>query len=466
MEDNRHRQNKVSVSMWSLVVKVFFCYWIAAGVVIAAFDVFPHGHLPRQQAITALKAVLRFESRPVLTAYQSGGCAAALPLMTSTSDQMFLALPNGNILCGKDPGFSVQSLIAGARNARDPVVIDRQSSQLLAFAATAPSGKPYIVLLDYRIPPHLWFWPGPATFAISGVVTLFLTILIAVPIRRLSSAAQEISNGRLDVRVTTGNFPKLLAWPIQSDIIQTLIANFNHMAERLQSLVEAQRTFLRDVSHELRSPLARLSIALELAREAGDPTISIPLDRIEDEVARAEDLIAQLLTLSRMEVLTEITPSQTVSLGDLVEEMMPDIEFEANGRKCHVIAKTPHDCFVRGDQFLLRRAFENVVRNAICYAPEGGTIEIAVEKLERNGDLQAVFRICDSGPGVHVDELQRILLPFYRVDKARQQSTGGFGVGLAIVDRVVKLHAGQIVAWNKPSGGLIVEMSFPLGSAT
>jgi two-component system, OmpR family, sensor histidine kinase CpxA len=466
MKDNRRAQFQVSLSMWSLIVKILVCYWIAAGIVIAVSDAVPHGELHRQEAIRALTAALQFESRSVLAAYQSGGCAAALPLMEGTANHMFLASPNGSILCGQEPGLRVQSLIAEARNSKVPVAIDHTTLQMLAVPATSPNGQQFMLLLEYRIPRFLWFWPGPTTMEISGVVTLFLAILIAVPIRRLSSAAQHIANGQLDARVLPGKFPKLLALPFEADIIQSLIADFNHMASRLQILVDAQRTFLRDVSHELRSPLARLSVALELAREAGDPNMGASLNRIGDEAARVDDLIAQLLSLSHMEDLTGIKSFDAVSLGDLVAKMMPDIEYEANGRRCRVIANAPHDCFVLGDGFLLQRAFENVVRNAIRYTPEEGTIEIDVEKLERNGNWLAILRICDSGPGVPVDELQRILLPFHRVDKSRQRSTGGFGVGLAIADRAVKLHAGQIVAWNKPTGGLIVEMSFPLAYAT
>ncbi len=451
--------------MWKLIVKVFLCYWIAAGIVIVVSDIIPHGHLRRQESIRALESALQFDARSILTAYQSGGCVAALPLMASDTDRIYLASPDGTILCGANPSFDFRPLIAKARIGKGPVAIDRRSSLILAFATTAASGRQYILLLDDQMHPLFWYWPGTTTFIISVVVTLFFAILIAVPIRRLSSTAQDIANGRLDTRVSTGNFPRLLARPFQSDVIQKLIADFNNMADRLQSLVESERTFLRDVSHELRTPLARLSIALELARLAGDPSMGVPLDRIEEEAARVDDLIEQLLTLSQMEVLPEIKPPKAVSLSEIIAEMMPDIEYEAHARKCRIIASTSHDCFVLADRFLLQRAFENVARNAIHYTPEDGTIEIVVEKKECNGNWQAVLRISDSGPGVPIEELQKILLPFHRVDEARQRSKGGFGVGLAIADRVVRLHDGQIVASNKPSGGLIVEMSFPLASA-
>jgi len=233
------------------------------------------------------------------------------------------------------------------------------------------------------------------------------------------------------------------------------------MAERLQSLVAAQRVLFRDISHELRSPLARLSVALELARETGPSSMRAPLDRIEVETERVNDLIGQLLSLSHMETVQELSQTADFSLGDLVASIIPDVQYEANRSRCHVVATTLHECPVHGDPILLLRAIENVVRNAIRYTPENGVVEVDVEKVERNGSSLAVVRVADSGPGVPPDELISILQPFYRIDKSRQRTTGGFGVGLAIADRAVKLHSGEIRASNRPEGGLVVEMTFP-----
>jgi two-component system sensor histidine kinase CpxA len=227
--------------------------------------------------------------------------------------------------------------------------------------------------------------------------------------------------------------------------------------------VSAQRVFLRDVSHELRSPLARLAVALELAREAGPQSMQAPLDRIENEAARVNDLVTQILSLSYMETVRDLSQSSSLSLGELVQSVIPDVEYEASGRRCRVVARVLQQCMVQGDPVLLHRALENVVRNAIRYTPEGGVVEIDVERVEQNGASRAVLRVGDRGPGVPCDELDSILQPFYRVDKSRQRNSGGFGIGLAIADRAVKLHAGEIKAWNRDEGGLVVEMTFPLG---
>src|SRR5580693_697304 len=139
MKNIRRAQFQVSMSMWSLIVKIFVCYWIAAGIAIALSDTVPHGQLHRQEATRALTAALQFESRSVLSAYENGGCAAALPLMAGDANRMFLASPSGSILCGQDPGLSVQSLISEARNSKVPIALDHNTLQMLAIPATSPT---------------------------------------------------------------------------------------------------------------------------------------------------------------------------------------------------------------------------------------------------------------------------------------------------------------------------------------
>jgi len=450
--------------MRSLILKIFLCYWIAAGVVIVVIDLNPHGLLHRQEASGALGSALRIHARAVLQAYEAGGCAAAGPLLSGSVEAMDLASTDGRLLCSSAPAGPFQSLIQSSLASKLPIATNFRSFQEVALAVSSPSGKSYVLLLKSEYPSPVFYGlrPGTTTIAISGGVTLLLAILIAMPIRRLRGAARDIANGHLDARVRRGRFRWATTRFMPSDVLHGLITDFNHMAERLQSLVAAQRVLFRDVSHELRSPLARLGVALELAREAGAASMKAPLDRIEFEAASVNDLIGQLLSLSYMETVQELSQSANLSLGDLVASVIPDIQYEADGRRCHVVARTLQECTVHGDPVLLQRAIENVVRNAIRYTPEDGVVEIDVERVDRNGYSLAVLRVGDSGPGVPPDELQSILRPFYRVDKSRQQSTGGFGVGLAIADRAMKLHAGEITARNKPEGGLVVEMTLPL----
>jgi two-component system, OmpR family, sensor histidine kinase CpxA len=234
--------------------------------------------------------------------------------------------------------------------------------------------------------------------------------------------------------------------------------------------VDAQMLLLRDVSHELRSPLARLSVALELAREEAQPGMEEQLDRIERETGRLNSLIGQLLSLSHLESTTRLPDRQSVSLERVVSELLPDMDYEAQRRNCAVRmvsgnaadAASPKNSFVMGSPELLGRAVENVIRNAIAYTAEGTSVEIHLFDETRFGEHFAVLQVKDCGPGVPEASLRTIFRPFYRLDLSRQRSTGGYGVGLAITERAVRLHGGAVSARNAAEGGLVVEMRLPL----
>ena len=229
-------------------------------------------------------------------------------------------------------------------------------------------------------------------------------------------------------------------------------------AGRVSSLMDAQKLLLRDVSHELRSPLARLSVALELAREEAQPGMEEQLDRIEREAGRLNSLIGQLLSLSHLESTLLPPDAQRFSLGDLILELLPDIEYEAQRRHCKVLFTAATQCELVGNRELIGRAIENVVRNAITYTAEGTAVELYLSRDDRGPEPLGVLQVSDRGPGVPESALESIFRPFYRLDVSRQRATGGYGVGLAIADRAVRLHNGELVAKNRPGGGLTVEL--------
>jgi two-component system sensor histidine kinase CpxA len=241
--------------------------------------------------------------------------------------------------------------------------------------------------------------------------------------------------------------------------------DFDAMAERLENLVNAQSRLLNDISHELRSPLARLNVALGLARQRANSECATMLDRIELEAGRLNELIGRLLTLARMEDGEQRVPSQPVSLDEVVLSVAEDAEFEAQARHCHVHSEIPAGRWeVRGDASLLHSAIENVVRNAIRYTREGSTVEIRLEKTVAGSE--AVVRVSDWGHGVPSDALEKLFQPFYRLDDARGRQTGGVGLGLAITERAVRFHGGRVAARNRPEGGLVVEIRLPLAPGT
>jgi two-component system sensor histidine kinase CpxA len=294
----------------------------------------------------------------------------------------------------------------------------------------------------------------------SGLVCYLLSWFLTMPIVRLRAATRQLAAGDLTARAGAPNIGR-------RDEVAGLMRDFDGMAERLENLVEAQSRLLNDISHELRSPLARLNVALGLARQRANPEAASMLERIELEASRLNELIGRILTLARLEDGEQRVPASLILLDEIVLTVAEDAEFEAQARHCHVRSEiSPGVWAVRADASLLHSAIENVVRNAIRYTGEGTTVEIHLEKTQGAGAPEAVVRINDCGPGVPAEALEKMFQPFYRLDDARGRQTGGVGLGLAITERAVRFHGGRVAASNRPEGGLMVEIRLPLTPAT
>lgn len=288
---------------------------------------------------------------------------------------------------------------------------------------------------------------------VSGFVCFFLARYLARPIRRLSQVTRQYAAGDLAVRVapTMGG---------RKDEIADLARDFDDMAAHLQTLLAAQRQLLRDVSHELRSPLARLQVALGLARQRGTDAESRELDRIEVEAERLNELIAQLLSLSRMEAESALTRTDKIDLVQLLTEVVEAADYEARALDRHVAIATMQAISIEADAELLTSALENVVRNAIRYTAVHTTVEVSLAADNRREDW-VCLRVSDHGPGVPDDMLARLFEPFVRVGEARDRDSGGYGLGLSIAQRAVRLHGGEITADNGSDSGLTITIRLP-----
>ncbi len=306
---------------------------------------------------------------------------------------------------------------------------------------------------------HPSFFERPSSIAarvlavvlISGLVAFLLARYLTRPIRRLRLATRRLAGGDTKVRVA----PEIGRG---RDEVAALAREFDEMAERIDTLLEAQHRLLRDVSHELRSPLARLHVALELARRKAGEQAAPPLDRIERETERLSELIGEILTVTRLESDGAQVERAPVDVAALVSDVVEDAEFEASNRGRHVVLAGAADASVEGNREVLRRAVENVVRNAARLTDEGLTVEVAVT---REGEARVQITVRDRGPGVPEGELEDIFRPFYRVGTARDRKGGGTGIGLAITDRAVRLHGGRVEAKNAEGGGLRVTIDLP-----
>lgn len=313
------------------------------------------------------------------------------------------------------------------------------------FARKTSDGRYCLVLIRENW--YFWFLQ-PEHFLVLGLIVLCcygLAHYLTAPLRQLRSAVDRLGRGDLTARAPAS----------RKDELGDLAASFNRMADHIQTLLAAERRLLFDISHELRSPLARLSVAVELARthQTGAP----PLDRIQREADRLNALIRQMLEVTRTEGDPSRLKAERLSLDELINGLVDDCSIEAHARGCALDLTPSNPISLDGDSELLRRAIENVLRNAIRYAPLESKIEITIE----NGGGMAKVRVRDYGPGVPEEALPRLFDPFYRVEQDRDRKSGGVGLGLSIARRAVELHKGHLRASNA-SPGLLVEIELPV----
>jgi len=231
------------------------------------------------------------------------------------------------------------------------------------------------------------------------------------------------------------------------------------MASKSENLISSQRQLLYDVSHELRSPLARMNVALDLLhRRVGEDSA---LRHMETDLQRLNEMITRLLTVAKLDAANALQSRVRVDLTELVSSIAVDAEFEAQEKGNRVIVIPEAALVILGDPSLLRSAVENVLRNAMRYTKPGTAVEVVLQTTQGTGSNEAMIAVRDHGPGVPIDELTKIFKPFYRVTDRRGSESTGAGLGLAITERIVTLHEGRIRATNDPGGGLCVEMVFP-----
>lgn len=287
---------------------------------------------------------------------------------------------------------------------------------------------------------------------VGGGICYLLAWRITAPVRKLRGAVQRLADGDLTAR--TG-----IAGGQSGDEMSELGGDFDRMAERIESLLLAQKQLVRDISHELRSPLARLQVALGLARRKATADAEQALDRIEQEACRLNIMIGELLTLNLLDNGATLKHTEPVDLKKLLEEVVQDADFEAAGNSCQVLLTAEVCLLVTGNRELLRRAIENVVRNGLRYTSEGTAVEVL---LEQGHQSHAVIHVKDRGPGVPEAMLEAIFNPFCRVEEARDRQSGGTGIGLAITAGAVALHGGRVTAINRQEGGLEITIRLPL----
>jgi len=317
----------------------------------------------------------------------------------------------------------------------------------ISFAVPSPDGKYRLIFADAQ------YWDNVQqqlpyyllVLVATSVLYWFVPMGIASALKNIAATADRFGRGDLDARVQPPN---------RKDEIGDVGQAFNAMAARIQTLLVAERRLLQDVSHELRSPLARLAFATELARTAPDRQAAI--DRLKRELECLSGLVASLLDLTRTEGDPLSHKIEPLRFEDVIKDVVESCTLEAEARHCRIDVVGSSGATIHGDRELLRRAFDNVVRNGVQYSPPGSTIEVHLRETGEDTEIG----VRDYGPGVPNDLLARIFEPFFRVDDARRTSTGGVGLGLSIVQRIIQLHNGSLTAENT-NPGLRVTITMP-----
>ncbi|MGD9561305.1 MAG: ATP-binding protein [Pyrinomonadaceae bacterium] len=362
---------------------------------------------------------------------------------------------NGRSLLSENVSPDSYREVAAQALASDSVVIEHTDEVALsARRVTLPDGNSYVLIVRWERPRLTPFF-GEAPWRYIRYTGLLLTAILlcwvlarylSSPIGKLRQATQKLADGDLSTRVA-GQVGR------RRDELSALANDFDMMAERIESLVTSQQRLSRDVSHELRSPLARMNVALEIAKQKVNSETAPMLARIEAESERLNDMISRLLTLSKLESGSQDFDRRELNLRSLVEQVAADADFEANANGKAVKLNVTADCRVMASETLIRSAVENVLRNAVRYTREGTDVEVSLV----NGGGRAKLTVADHGGGVPDAEMENLFRPFYRVGEARDRGSGGTGLGLAIAEQAIKLHKGTIGARNT-ADGLAVEI--------
>jgi len=439
--------------MNSLFAKILAWFWctIAIAMVgsafISAISMNPNDADQR----SPFNRLVRFQLEEARTAFETGGrpeLQAFLETLSRIYDAKgILADEQGrDVLTGEDRSPLVRRARLGASGATLDRFFPLGDATL---ARAADDGRYWFFFIvprtslapSFLTPEHLFF------LAAAVLLCYWLALHLTSPVRALQKAVERFGGGDFTARVGSQ----------RRDELGQLANTFDRMAGRIETLLTAERRLLLDISHELRSPLARLGVAVELARSGED--LEAALNRIQKESDRLNALVGQLLQVTRAEGDPNSLRRDPVRLDELLQQLVDDSAIEAAARGCRLQYGPRAPVTVEGDTELLRRAIENVIRNAIRYSPADADVEIALSR--RNG--AAVVAVRDHGPGVPEEALPRLFDAFYRVETSRTSSSGGIGLGLSIARRAIELHNGRIRARNAQPG-LEVEIELPVAS--
>jgi two-component system sensor histidine kinase CpxA len=451
-----------------LFVKIFSWFWVTALVIIGVIFVGRHVmDLKTIDPSTMYASVASMVAADAARAYESGGPAGftrfANSLAGGHNTQLFLLDEFNKDVLSRTISTDTRRL--ASEIGRDQLVTKYIPlyERAAAYKFVSISGHPYtLVFYEHYEAPNLTgvlLREGlPFLLGLLFVVTIlcfWLAYHIAAPIRGIQSAARRVAQGDLSARVPH-------AVSVRRDELAALAMDFDSMVERIEMLIRTQKNLLSSVSHELRSPLARLNVSLAVMRKHMPQEVIDIGDRMERDVATIDTLMGQLLTLSRLEAGLSSGDRENVNFTLLVQEVVADGDFEAKSLGKSVSLESVNPVVLENaDSLALRSACENIVRNAIHFTRPGTEVKVALGIDNAAASPAVILRVCDEGPGVPKDALQNIFRPFFRINGPERQNEGN-GLGLAIALEAIRLHDGSITASNLNPEGLEISVRLPV----
>ncbi|MDQ3179371.1 MAG: ATP-binding protein [Acidobacteriota bacterium] len=453
----------------SLFLKIFLWFWLAIALVVAALTIVNWSTQSEplvRQWQTFVGDLVSSNSATAAQIYENEGQAGLEEYLNRVGNSERINAvgfydENRRRIAGSEISAEADGLFYTALQSDTTEFIRLPEQTIGAKKVRLQDGANYVYIIQLKRPPQTPFLAELSNRTLqiltviftAGLVCFALARYLTSPIGKLRQATQKLAGGDLQTRVASKIGKR-------RDEVARLAEDFDEMAERIENLLLSQKRLTQDISHELRSPLARMNVALELVRTKANAEAKPLLERIETESNRLNEMISRLLMLSKLESGMPDFEKRSVNLSRLVEQIASDADFEAraNGKAVKILRKD--EIKIVGNENLLRSAIENVVRNAVRYTKDETTVEVSLRQNSR----YAVIAIKDYGTGVPEAELKNLFRPFYRVGEARERKTGGIGLGLAIAERAVHAHKGIIKAENA-SQGLIVEIKLPDSAA-
>jgi two-component system sensor histidine kinase CpxA len=453
----------VTFMMRSLYWKIFLSFWLTTSLVILSTALLT-GKLAKQASIPVRERIfINSYANAAVATYESGHHKALnhwlSHLEITKHMKFFLIDTKGDILGAHEVPKAVLKIKKQFIHGSLPEGIFKSDNLIVSHEIFTPSQNTYRLIAVLNTPiAHLTEIPYAglairviSTIIISGIICYFLSIYLTKPLTKLRLAASAIGKGKLETRV------KLTK---RKDEIAALSNEFDNMAEKLQAMVVAKERLLQDISHELRSPLARLQVAIELAKNTlpASHKANAEFNRMTLEIERLNGLIEEILSLAKLRSAIHQREIQPTNLTSLIQQITHDANYELANQPLKVIFRRTTPLITKVDRSLIHRAIENIIRNAIHYSYQHGLIQIQLRQFEKH----IYISIFDNGPGIPKEELDKIFSPFYRVDTSREKKTGGYGLGLAIAKQSIRLHNGKIIAFNRRKGGLGIIIILPL----